>query len=103
MNLAATLVLIHDGIAILLWPASFPLPNVLRAANDVKFPMAVSITSMIIFRIGLSYVIGVGLGLGAVGVWIAMIADWVVRVSCFVGRYKSGKWKNFAWKEAASE
>jgi putative MATE family efflux protein len=103
LNLAATLVLIHDGIAILLWPASFTLPNVLRAANDVKFPMAVSITSMIIFRIGLSYVIGVGLGLGAVGVWIAMIADWVVRVSCFVGRYKSGKWKNFAWKEAASE
>lgn len=100
LKLAATLVLIHDGIAILLWPASFTLPNVLRAANDVKFPMAVSITSMIVFRIGLSYVIGVGFGLGAVGVWIAMIVDWVARVSCFVGRYKSGKWKEFSWKEA---
>lgn len=94
LRLAALLVLIHDGMAILLWPASFTLPNVLRAANDVKFPMITSIASMIIFRVGLSYVIGVGMGLGALGVWIAMVADWIVRVTCFVGRYKSGKWKN---------
>ena len=94
LRLAAVLVLIHDGIAILLWPASFTLPNVLRAANDVKFPMIVSIMSMVVFRIGLSYVIGVWLGLGAVGVWIAMVADWIARVTCFVGRYKSGKWKD---------
>ncbi len=96
LQLAAVLVLIHDGMGILLWPASFTLPNVLRAANDVKFPMIVSITSMIVFRIGLSYVIGVGMGLGAVGVWIAMVADWVARVICFAGRYRSGKWKNLA-------
>lgn len=96
LKLAAVLVLIHDGIGILLWPPSFTLPNVLRAANDVKFPMAVSITSMIVFRIGLSYIIGVGMGLGAVGVWIAMVVDWVARVCCFVGRYRSGKWKNLA-------
>ena len=42
-----------------LWPAGFCLPNVMRAANDVKFPMCVSIASMFIFRIGLSYVTGV--------------------------------------------
>lgn len=96
LKLAAILVLIHDGMAIFLWPASFTLPNVLRAANDVKFPMITSIVSMVVFRIGLSYVIGVGLGLGALGVWIAMVVDWIARVSCFVGRYKSGKWKNLA-------
>ena len=96
LKLAAVLVLIHDGIGIILWPASFTLPNVLRAAGDVKFPMVVSISSMIVFRIGLSYVIGVGMGLGAVGVWTAMIVDWIARVLCFAGRYKSGKWKNLA-------
>jgi Na+-driven multidrug efflux pump len=69
LRLAAVLVLIHDGIAILLWPASFTLPNVLRAANDVKFPMIVSIVSMVVFRIGLSYVIGVWLGLGGSPWW----------------------------------
>ena len=32
-------------------------------------------------------------GMGAVGVWIAMVADWVCRVGFFVGRMLSGKWK----------
>ena len=95
LKLAAVLVLIHDGCAILLWPASFTLTNVLRAANDVKFPMCISILSMVIMRLGVGYLLAVGLGLGAVGVWCAMILDWVVRVICFVGRYRSGKWKNF--------
>ena len=95
LALAVVLVLIHDGFAILLWPASFTLTNVLRAANDVKFPMVVSILSMIIFRLGLSYVIGVGMGWGAIGVWTAMVVDWIVRISCFVGRYRSGKWQTF--------
>ena len=95
LALAVVLVLIHDGFAILLWPASFTLTNVLRAANDVKFPMVVSILSMIIFRLGLSYVIGVGMGWGAIGVWTAMVVDWIVRTSCFVGRYRSGKWQTF--------
>lgn len=95
LALAVVLVLIHDGFAILLWPASFTLTNVLRAANDVKFPMVVSILSMIIFRLGLSYVIGVGMGWGAIGVWTAMVVDWIVRTSCFVGRYRSGKWQSY--------
>lgn len=95
LQLAMILALIHDGCGILLWPASFTLPNVLRAANDVRFPMVVSISSMVVFRIVLSYGIGVGLGLGAIGVWIAMVVDWIARVSLFLWRYRSGKWKTF--------
>ena len=94
-HLGAVLALIHNGCAIFLWPAGFCLPNVMRAANDVKFPMCVSIASMFIFRIGLSYVTGVAWGLGAIGVWIAMIIDWIVRISFFVTRFFSGKWKTF--------
>ena len=48
----------------------------LRAANDVKFPMCISILSMVIVRLGVGYLLAVGLGLGAVGVWCAMILDW---------------------------
>lgn len=93
--LAAILVMIHDGFAIVMWPAAFTLPNVLRAANDVRFPMTVSILSMILFRIGFSYVLGIGFGMGAIGVWIAMVADWLVRMICFLARYRSGRWKQF--------
>lgn len=95
LKLAAILVLIHDGFAIILWPASFTLTNVLRAANDVRFPMCISILSMIAIRLGVGYLLAVWLGLGAVGIWIAMVLDWSARVICFVGRYRSGKWKRF--------
>lgn len=95
LQLAAVLVLIHDGCAILLWPSSFTLTNVLRAANDVKFPMVTSIASMVIVRLGGGYILAVVLGYGAVGIWCAMVMDWIVRVICFVSRYRSGKWKTF--------
>lgn len=96
LALAAVLVLIHNGFAILLWPASFTLPNVLRAANDVRFPMCVSIVSMITFRLGIGYILAENFGMGAVGVWAAMVLDWLVRVLCFAGRYRGGKWKRFS-------
>lgn len=92
-QLARKLVMIHNGCAMLLWPLSFVLPNMLRACNDVQFTMVVSIASMFLFRIGFSYIIGVQFGMGAIGVWIAMVIDWICRVSFFVGRYFSGKWK----------
>ena len=91
--LARILVLTHEGFAVLLWPASFVLPNALRAANDVRFTMVVSIASMAILRVGASWVLCVHFGMGAVGVWIAMVLDWICRTGFFVGRMVSGKWK----------
>ena len=91
--LSAQLVWIHAVFSILIWPLAFVLPNALRAANDVRFTMVVSVASMMIWRLGFSYVLGIGFGMGAVGVWIAMIVDWVCRSAFFVGRFVSGKWK----------
>ena len=92
-ELAMLLIRIHMGCAILLWPASFVLPNALRSANDVRFTMLVSIGSMAFFRVFTSWILCVQLGMGAVGVWIAVVADWICRVGFFVGRMRSGKWK----------
>lgn len=52
--------------------------------------MVVSIFSMITFRIGFSYVFGVHMGWMAVGVWAAMVIDWVFRVLCFDGKISGG-------------
>ena len=93
MELAITLVTIHAGCAIIFWPLSFVLPNALRAANDVKFTMVVSILSMACWRLGFSYLLCVRMGWGAVGVWVAMVIDWTCRVTCFVLRFRSGAWK----------
>lgn len=97
--LSWTLVMIHDGMAILLWPAGFVLPNALRAANDVKFTMITSIISMVVWRMGLSWILCVNMGMGAVGVWYAMVVDWICRVTCFVIRFVSGAWKKNAAKK----
>lgn len=83
----------HSILAILIWPCSFALPNILRAANDVKFTMTASIISMWLCRIFFSYVLALWMGLGLKGVWIAMTLDWVVRSICFVWRFLSGKWE----------
>lgn len=91
---SATHILILHGIcSMIIWPLAFVLPNVFRAAGDVKFSMIVSIISMWICRVIFSYIIGQYFGLGVFGVWVAMIMDWCVRAFFFVIRYRSGKWK----------
>ena len=92
-ELAVLLCSIHSILGIFFWPVSFVLPNALRASNDVKFTMWVGIGSMLMCRILGSWLLCVHFGMGALGVWIAMVTDWVCRTSFFVPRILSGKWK----------
>ncbi|MFV0343152.1 MAG: MATE family efflux transporter [Anaerocolumna sp.] len=91
------LVTYHTICCCIIWPFSFALPNALRASNDVKFTMIVSILSMWIWRIGFSYVLASYFELGVLGVWIAMTIDWLVRGICFGTRFFGGKWKKHAY------
>ena len=93
LKLASILTLIHSTCSLFFWPASFVLPNALRAANDVKYTMVVSIASMFIFRVISSYIMGMWLRWGAIGVSIAMIMDWICRLSFFIHRFRSDKWR----------
>jgi Na+-driven multidrug efflux pump len=77
--------------AVTVWPTAFNLPNALRASNDGTFCMVVSLLSMWIFRVGCSYLFA-KVGLGVVGVWVAMCIDWVARTICFMIRYRGERW-----------
>jgi Na+-driven multidrug efflux pump len=68
------------------------LVNSLRAAGDVHFPLYIGLFSMWFFSVGFSWLLGIRLGPGLVGVWIAMTIDWLFRAVCFVIRYKREKW-----------
>lgn len=85
--LAKSLMLCHGVFCMVIWPASFVLPNALRAANDVKFTMLTSLFSMWIFRILFSYILADYFQLGVLGVWYAMIIDWAFRSLCFLLRF----------------
>lgn len=98
-QLAYILIWIHNGCAIFLWPVAFVLPNMLRACNDVRFTMFISVFSMIVFRIGLSIVIGIYMDMGAIGVWTAMVVDWIFRSTLFGTRYFNKRWKKFCHLE----
>lgn len=95
-TLAFTIMILHIIGWVTVWPMSFALPNTFRAAGDVKYPMIISTFSMLMFRIGSSYLLAFGLGFGVLSVWIAMLIDWTFRCVCFYWRWKSGKWKQYA-------
>ncbi|MCI9093752.1 MAG: MATE family efflux transporter [Coprobacillus sp.] len=92
--LAYQCIFFHGISVAIFWPAAFTLPNALRAANDAKYTMIVSATSMLTFRLLLSYIIAQTMGVGLLGIWIAMSIDWVVRAIFFIWRYFNGKWMN---------
>ena len=77
----------------LFWPPAFTIPNYLRAAGDAKYTMVVSIISMWLFRVVLSRILGVNLGLGFIGVLWGMFIDWYFRGICFIARFAKGEWK----------
>ena len=94
-QLVIWLVLIHNLFNAVAFPFSGALSNGLRAAGDVKFTMYVSVISTLAVRLLLSWLLGIGLQMGVIGIAIAMVCDWVIRAAIFFWRQKSGKWKTF--------
>ena len=89
------LVVIHNVFNALLCPTAFSLSNGLRAAGDVKFNMYSAIFSTVICRVVFSVILGQWLGLGVIGIALAMAGDWAVKAAFTIWRYHSEKWKNF--------
>ena len=89
---AVKLVIAHSIIASIMHPMAFCVANSFRAASDVRYPMIMSIVSMWVFRVGFSYVFGLYLHMGVIGVWLAMFCDWVFRASLYTVRFVRGTW-----------
>jgi putative MATE family efflux protein len=66
--------------------------NSLRGAGDVIFPMIISLTSCWTMSILFSYILGIKLGLGLKGCWIAFAMDELFRGTLFFLRWRSRKW-----------
>ena len=94
-QLVVWLVLIHNVFNALAFPFSGALSNGLRAAGDVKFTMYVSVFSTVAVRLFLSYLFGIVLQMGVIGIALAMVCDWIVRAVLFFWRERTGRWKSY--------
>lgn len=72
----------------------------LRGAGDTIFPVVMAIISMWGISVLFSYILGIKLGMGIKGMWIAFAADEGIRGVCMLIRWKSGKWKRMSFVSA---
>lgn len=87
-----TLVLIIDVILEIGRPINIFATNALRAAGDVNYPFYVGLIVMWSVAVGSSYLFGIHLGWGLLGMWVAFVLDENIRGAIFVRRWYSMKW-----------
>ena len=92
-HMARILLWLHGGIGVLLWPLAFTLPQTLKAAGDTTYVMLMAVGSMWVFRIVTGIFFAKTLGLGVLGIWLAMFIDWICRILFIVIRYRGHKWE----------
>ena len=63
-----------------------------RSAGDVRYAVVMAVSTMFIFRVGLSYLLNAVTDLGLMCVWLGMFADWCCRGILNTIRFRSGKW-----------
>ncbi len=70
--------------------------NALRATGDARFPLIVGLCSMWGLWLPLAWWLGIELGMGLSGIWIAMCADEWLRGLLMYSRWKGRRWIGYA-------
>lgn len=68
----------------------------LKGAGNVKFPVFYGIASMWIIMVLGSYILGLKMGLGLIGFWLAIGAEETTRGIVMLLRWKSRRWEKYA-------
>lgn len=66
----------------------------LRATGDARYPFVVGLIFMWSVATAMSYVFGIVMGLGIIGMWTAFLLDENIRAVILVRRWTSKKWKS---------
>ena len=91
-RLILIIVAIHNLFSALVQPFSGPLSSGLRAAGDVKFTMWASLFATVVCRTFLSFLLAKWMGMGVIGITLAMVLDWCIKAVLDIVRFRSGKW-----------
>ena len=93
-RLVLIIVAIHNLFSATVQPFAMPLSSGLRSAGDVRFTMWASIFCTVICRTFFSFLLAKWLGMGVIGITLAMVLDWCIKAALDIRRFLSGKWKN---------
>ena len=76
--------------------------STLRATGDTVYPFVVGVIFQWSIAVGLSYVIGIPLGYGLVGMWVGFALDENIRGVILMRRWRSGKWRDKGFVKASN-
>ena len=93
-RLVLIIVAIHNLFSATVQPFAMPLSSGLRSAGHVRFTMWASIFCTVICRTFFSFLLAKWLGMGVIGITLAMVLDWCIKAALDIRRFLSGKWKN---------
>lgn len=66
----------------------------LQAAGDIRFPILLNVVTVWTVAVGGGFLLGIVLGWGLPGIWIAMTCDECFRAVASFLRWRSGKWRS---------
>ncbi len=84
------------GLAMLPFGLFFPLAGALRSAGDTRTPLYARLTGTFGFTLGLSYLAGVVLGYGLVGVYAGLVCTYVWWAAVAAAGFRWGDWPDRA-------
>ena len=67
--------------------------STLRATGDAFYPLLIAVIFNWTIAVGLSYMVGIPLGYGLIGMWICFALDENIRGVILMRRWRSGKWR----------
>jgi putative MATE family efflux protein len=91
---SAPVLLFTTGFIQPLFASYLVLSSALRGAGDTRGPMLITYLSTYCVRLPLVYLLGLHLGYGIAGVWVALSTELAVRGLLFIARYKNGRWES---------
>ena len=89
----ATPLLVVAGFAQFFFGTYLVISQSLRGAGETVGPMVLMYISTFLIRLPAAWFIGVYLGFGLTGVWIALCSELVIRGLIFFGWFQLGRWK----------
>lgn len=94
LALLSTLLIINTLADPLIHIFTVNIRAALDGAGDARFATIITIICLLLFNLGLGYVLTVSCGLGIIGASLSAVASELVKSIIYFARYKSGRWKN---------